>query len=61
MKTIIAVAFFSCVYLFANAQSFAIINDKDGYVNIRENRSASSAIIGKILNDEVFDYDELEK
>jgi hypothetical protein len=61
MKTIVVVAFFSCVYFFANAQSFAIINDKDGYVNIRENRSVSSAVVGKILNDDVFDYDESDK
>jgi hypothetical protein len=61
MKTIFASFFLFCIYFAANAQSFAIINDKDGYVNIRENRSITSRIVGKINNDCVFSYDESDK
>jgi hypothetical protein len=61
MKTLIALILFTGVYFFANGQSFAIINDPDGYVNIRKFRSVTSRIVGKIYNYEVFDYDESDK
>jgi len=61
MKTLITLIFFSGACSFANGQSFAIINDPDGYVNIRENRSVTSRIIGKIYNYNVFDYDKSDK
>ncbi|MDR3011041.1 MAG: SH3 domain-containing protein [Sphingobacterium sp.] len=34
---------------------FAIIQDKDGYVNVRQNPSIKSPIIGKIYNNQVFE------
>ncbi len=61
MKTIVACVFFFVIYFAANGQSFAIINDKDGYVNIRESRSITSRIVGKIKNDSIFSYDESDK
>jgi len=61
MKTLIAHIFFSGVCFCANGQSFAIINDPDGYVNIREGRSVTSRIVGKINNYNVFDYDKSSK
>jgi hypothetical protein len=43
------------------AQSVAIANDKDGFVNVRKGRDPKSPIIGKIVNDDVFTYDEEDK
>jgi hypothetical protein len=36
-----------------------IISDPDGYVNIRQKMNIKSEIIGKIMNEEVFDYWDL--
>lgn len=33
---------------------FAIINDIDGYTNVRKDKSSSSEIIGRLFNDDVF-------
>jgi hypothetical protein len=57
MKTIIAFLIITCIYSFANAQSYAVINDKDGFVNVRKEKSANSAIVGKIYDDNIFVYD----
>jgi len=41
--------------------NFAVIVDKDGYVNVREKESANSAIIGKIKSGEaVFIFEDLD-
>jgi hypothetical protein len=61
MKTIIASIFFSCAYFFANAQSFAIINDKDGFVYVRKNKSINSPVVGKIYEDSIFGYNPDDK
>lgn len=37
-----------------NAQSYAIIQDSDGYTNVRKEGNAKSAIIGKIYSDDIF-------
>jgi hypothetical protein len=34
----------------------ALINDSDGYVNIREKPDRSSAIVGKIIKNKIFLY-----
>ena len=57
MKTIIAFIFFFNVYFFAKAQSFAIINDKDGFVNVRKDKNINSPVVGKLNNDDIFGYD----
>ena len=36
-----------------------IINDKDGYVNIRESQSINSKIVGKLINSEFYFYTPL--
>ncbi|MFI5140001.1 MAG: SH3 domain-containing protein [Sphingobacteriales bacterium] len=61
MKILTALIFFTGVYFLANAQSFAIINDKDGFVNIRKDKSINSPVIGKLNNDDIFQYDPDEK
>lgn len=41
--------------------NFAVIDDKDGYVNVREKESANSKIIGKIKSGEaVFIFEDLD-
>ncbi|WP_427875581.1 SH3 domain-containing protein [Flavobacterium sp. MMS24-S5] len=41
--------------------AFAIIKDKDGFVNVRENNNVKSKIVGKIFENQVFeDLDVLE-
>jgi len=36
------------------AQSFAIIDDKDGYVNVRKEPNGKSPVVGKLLKDDIF-------
>lgn len=38
-----------------NIGAFAIIKDKDGFVNVRESRNAKSKIVGKISDNQVFE------
>lgn len=38
-----------------NIAAFAIIKDKDGFVNVRENNNAKSKIVGKIYENQVFE------
>jgi hypothetical protein len=40
----------------ANGQ-FAIINNKNGYVDVRKEKSPESKIVGRLFNDDVFLYD----
>ena len=51
------------MYVFDNKESFldklrrpAIINDKDGFTNIRKEANASSKIVGKFVTNELFFY-----
>lgn len=64
MKTFALVIFFTGFYRIANAQTYAVINDKDGFVNIRKDKSARSALVGKIHDDDIFlcgDEDDNDK
>jgi hypothetical protein len=58
MKNCTLLVLFLSLYFAAKAQTYAIINDKDGFVNIRKDKNLSSPIVGKIYNDKVFSYDE---
>jgi len=57
MKTFTLFLFFSCSYFISNAQlSYGVINDKDGFVNVRKEKNAHSPIVGKIFNESIFGY-----
>jgi hypothetical protein len=60
MKTLALFILFSGFCLFSSAQTYAIINDKDGSVNIRKDRGTTSPIVGKINTDDVFACDDDE-
>jgi hypothetical protein len=52
------------ILLFVGLNSFsqlAIINDPDGYTNIRKAKSITSKIIGKVYNDDIFSVAQDEK
>ena len=47
--------------VFAQEEAFAVINDKDGYVNVREGKSAQSKVLKKLNNKTivfVYNYDK---
>jgi len=55
MKYLVLIILLTNICFISNAQQFAIINDKDGFVNVRKDKSANSPIVGKILNHSIFD------
>ena len=61
MKILFVIFLFSVTGIASYAQSFGIINDKDGYVNVRKEKSTNSAVVGKIYNDSLFGYDDEDK
>lgn len=62
MRILLLIVIFSCTWICSNAQDYAIIKDKDGYVNVRSEPNAKSEIIGKLNIDDIFLYDtESEK
>jgi len=48
------------VSIACKAQEFAVINDPDGYVNVRQGKDVKSKIVGKLSEGQIFFYD-LEK
>ena len=63
MKKQFLVFLFFCQFAFVRAQeeAFAVINDKDGYVNVREGKSAQSKVLKKLNNKTivfVYNYDK---
>lgn len=47
--------------VFAQEEAFAVINDKDGYVNVREGKSAQSKVLKKLNNKTIvfaYNYDK---
>lgn len=57
MKIIILATVFSCICVYSKAQDYAVIKDKDGFVNVRKEPNAKSEIIGKLYVDDIFSYD----
>ena len=57
MKASTLIIIFSFLNLFTQAQDCAIINDKDGFVNVRKEPNSKSEIIGKLYNKDIFSYD----
>jgi len=58
MKKFALVILFVSFYCVTYAQTYAVINDKDGFVNVRKDKTASSLIVGKIYDDSIFSYDD---
>jgi hypothetical protein len=61
MKAVFVSIFILGFSIISKAQSYGIINDKDGFVNIRESKKADSRIVGKLYNDSPFSYEEDDK
>ena len=63
MKKLFLVFLFFCQFALVQAQieAFAVINDKDGYVNVRKEKSAQSKVLKKLNNKTivfVYNYDK---
>ena len=63
MKKLFLVFLFFCQFAFVRAQeeAFAVINDKDGYVNVRKEKSVHSKVLKKLDNNTlifVLEYDK---
>ncbi|MBD1384494.1 hypothetical protein IDJ75_04320 [Mucilaginibacter rigui] len=54
MKTPILILAFACFLTGSYAQSFAVINDKDGYVNVRKDKNINSYVVGKLDINSIF-------
>lgn len=57
MKALILFISLSFFSLLGHSQDYGIINDKDGYVNIRKEANPKSEIIGKLYIKDIFLYD----
>ena len=49
-----AILILMIVYVNCSFGQLAIINDKDGFVNIRKDKSSNSEIIGRIFDGDIF-------
>jgi len=63
MRKLVVPFFLFCQFAFVRAQeeAFAVINDKDGYVNVREGKSAQSNVLKRLNNKTivfVYNYDK---
>jgi hypothetical protein len=59
-KTVTRVILISFCFIvtFSAMAQLAIIDDNDGYINVRKGKSSSSEIIGRLFNDDVFLFAE---
>lgn len=61
MKFFVALLLLISNIVFAQEEAFAVINDKDGYVNVREGKSAQSKVLKKLNNKTIvfaYNYDK---
>ena len=61
MKFFVALLLLISDIVFAQEEAFAVINDKDGYVNVREGKSAQSKVLKKLNNKTIvfaYNYDK---
>ena len=61
MKFFIVLLLLISDIVFAQEEAFAVINDKDGYVNVREGKSAQSKVLKKLNNKTIvfaYNYDK---
>ena len=63
MKKLFLVFLLFCQFAFVKAQeeAFAVVNDKDGYVNVRKGKSAQSKVLKKLNNNTIvfaYNYDK---
>ena len=63
MRKLVVLFLLFCQFVVAQAieEAFAVINDKDGYVNVREGKSAQSEVLKKLNNKTivfVYNYDK---
>ena len=63
MKKLFLTFLFFCQFAFVHAQeeAFAVINDKDGYVNVRKGKSAQSKVLKRLNNKAIvfaYNYDK---
>lgn len=63
MRKLVVPFFLFCQFAFVRAQeeAFAVINDKDGYVNVRKEKNARSKVLKKLNNKTivfVYNYDK---
>ena len=66
MKKLFLTFLFFCQFAFVHAQeeAFAVINDKDGYVNVRKEKSTQSKVLKKLENNTlifVLEYDKAQE
>ena len=61
MKFFVALLLLISDIVFAQEEAFAVVNDKDGYVNVRKGKSAQSKVLKKLNNKTivfVYNYDK---
>ena len=61
MKFFIVLLLFISDIVFAQEEAFAVINDKDGYVNVRKGKSAQSKVLKRLNNKTIvfaYNYDK---
>jgi hypothetical protein len=60
MKNLFALLILTAVSRICLAQTYAIINDQDGYVNMRNDASITAGVVGRIYNGEFVCIDEAQ-
>jgi len=58
MKTVLLTVLLPLLCLSTYAQDFAVINDKDGYVNVRKNKDKNAPVLGRLTATSIFTLSE---